>query len=311
MRRALGCLVVGVVVLSGCGDGGSAIHANGDAALAKARLAALTGPAVTVVAVGDIACPAGRSATAKTCRQGATAKAAAALSPQRVIALGDEQYQKGSYYGFTHSYAKSWGRLRSITYPVVGNHEYYTTGARGYFRYFRYRQPGSPGWYRRSLNGWQLYFLNSNCGKVNCAAERAWLERAMTAHPSTCSLIAMHHPRFSSGGEHGSSLAMKPFWQIAYRHHADIALAGHDHDYERFSPMSPDGVVEPTRGIQEFVSGAGGKSLYPKGTIVAGSRVFLNTTFGVLKLRLTPTGYGWQFRDINLHVRDSGSASCR
>jgi hypothetical protein len=93
--------------------------------------------------------------------------------------------------------------------------------------------------------------------------------------------------------------------------HTEIALAGNDHDYERFAPMRPSGVVEPTRGIQEFVVGTGGKSLYPKGSVVPGSQKFLNTTFGVLKLRLTPTSYSWQYRDIKLQVRDSGSASCR
>ena len=307
MRKTLGLLAAGALVVSGCGTGGSTGTGQDDRP-ERARLAAE--PSVQVVAVGDIACPPGATVTATTCRQKATAKAAVALAPRRVIALGDEQYQKGGYYGFTHSYAKSWGVLRSITWPVVGNHEYETAGARGYYRYFAKRQPGTPGYYRRALNGWQLYFLNSNCGKIDCAAEKAWLDQEMAAHPSTCSLIAMHHPRFSSGGEHGSSTRMRGFWQVAYKHHADIALSGHDHDYERFDPMSPDGVVQPNRGIQQFVSGGGGRSLYPKGTPVVGSQVFLSR-FGVLELSLRPTGYSWEFRGTSLRVRDSGSATCR
>lgn len=265
---------------------------------------------VRVVAVGDIACPAGWPTTRRQCRQAATARAAIRLQPARVLALGDLQYQKGRYRAFRRSYHKSWGKLRSITWPVPGNHEYYTTGARGYYRYFQDRQPGPPGWYRRSLNGWQLYFLNSNCRKVDCSAQRAWLEEEMAAHPSTCSLIAMHAPRFSSGGEHGSARGMKKFWTVAYAHHADIALAGHDHNYERFSPMSPTGVVEPSRGIQGFVSGAGGKSLYAKGTTVAGSQRFISR-FGVLELTLRPGSYAWRFLSPKLRVRDSGSALCR
>jgi hypothetical protein len=314
MRPSLGGLVLGgavlgALVLSGCGAGSTDTDAE-DQALAKAQLAGST-PVVRVVAVGDIACPSGDRVTRTTCRQAATAKAAIALSPARVIALGDEQYQKGSYYGFKHSYAKSWGKLVSKTWPVPGNHEYYTAGARGYFRYFTERQPGSPGWYRRSINGWQLYFLNSNCGKVDCSAERAWLESEMDAHPSACSLIAMHHPRFSSGGEHGSSSRMKPFWQTAYAHRTDIALSGHDHDYERFAPMTPDGSYDPAHGLQQFVSGTGGKSLYPKGATERGSQKFINTRFGVLELKLRPGSYSWRFLGTKLRVRDSGTATCR
>lgn len=306
MRRTPSLLIVLALALAACGGQSGS---GSDGADSRADLAA-SPPAVTVVAVGDIACPPGGTVTTKTCRQRATMRSAAALAPQAVITLGDEQYQSGRYRQFTHSYAKTWGQLRSITWPVVGNHEYFTSGARGYFRYFASRQPGSPGWYRRSLNGWQLYFLNSNCGKVDCARERAWLAAEMDAHPSACSLIAMHHPRFSSGGEHGSSTRMRGFWNVASAHGAEVALSGHDHDQERFDPMTADGTADPAHGIRQFVSGGGGKSLYPKGTTEVGSR-FFRSGFGVLELTLRPDSYSWKFRDLKLRVRDSGSADCR
>lgn len=266
-------------------------------------------PTATVVAVGDIACPPGSRVTTTKCRQAATAKIAAALKPTRVIALGDLQYPNGSYADFLGSYAKSWGALRSITYPVVGNHEYQTPGAAGYYRYLKYRQPGSPGYYRRVINGWQVFILNSNCNKINCATQRTWLNQQLTAHPSTCALIATHHPRFSSGGEHGSAAFMKSFWDIAYRHHVDVALSGHDHDYERFAPMTPTGRQVST-GIRQFVSGAGGRSHYAMGTKVSGSQRFLATPFGVLRLTLRPADYAWQFVGTSGKVLDSGTSVC-
>ena len=273
----------------------------------EARIAA-TSPTAKVVAVGDIACPPGAPVTRRTCRQAATARAAAALQPERVLALGDLQYQTGRYRAFKRSYDKSWGKLRSITWPMPGNHEYETSGARGYYRYFAAEQPGAPGWYRRELNGWQLFFLNSNCTKVDCVAERAWLAQEMAAHPSTCSLIAFHHPRFSSG-EHGSNRNMRHFWQIADAHGADLALSGHDHDYERFVPMDSTGAPDPN-GIQQFVSGGGGRSLYPRESSAPGSQIFLER-FGVLELDLGAGDYSWNFRTPRLRVRDSGSATCR
>lgn len=301
VRTRLGLLLVALgLVVSGCGGAPSR-------PAPAAQLAAT--PTATLVAVGDIACPPGARATRTACRQKATYRAAAALAPTRVMVLGDAQYKSGSYHDFTHSYAKTWGKLRRITWPVIGNHEYKTRGARGYYRYFAKRQPGAPGYYRRPLNGWQIYVLNSNCSKVDCVAEAAWLDRQMAAHPSTCSLIATHHPRFSSGGEHGSSTTMRRFWNVAVAHGVDLALSGHDHDQERFAPMTPRGVVDQDHGIRQLVSGGGGRSLYPKGTPVPGSQ-FFRAGFGVLKLTLTPTGYSWQFVDPKLRVRDSGSATC-
>ena len=67
---------------------------------------------------------------------------------------------------------------------MPGNHEYYTAHARGYYRYFRGITPGAPGYYRRAVNGWQLYFLNSNCTKIDCRAQYRWLISALEAHPS-------------------------------------------------------------------------------------------------------------------------------
>ena len=304
MRRLLGGLVIGALVVTGCGS--SDPSTTGSTSPEQAQLAAAT--SVRVVAAGDIACPASWPTTRKQCRQAATARVARALNPAQVIALGDLQYQKGRYRAFKRSYHKSWGKLRSITWPIPGNHEYETTGARGYFRYFRFRQPGPPGWYRRSLNGWELYFLNSNCNKVDCASQRAWLDSEMASHPSTCSLVAFHHPRYSSG-EHGGKRGMRRFWAIADKYGADLALSGHDHDYERFAPMDALGQADPN-GIRQFVSGGGGKNLYPKATSAPGSEVF-RKRFGVLELNLTPTGYSWRFVSPNLRVRDSGSALCR
>jgi hypothetical protein len=308
MRRLLGVLAVGALVLAGCGTGPTGDRTSDSKGADKAQLSG--DPSARIVAVGDIACPPGARKTRRSCHQAATARAALALAPDAVLALGDDQYNKGRYRAFTHSYARSWGKLLPITWPVVGNHEYYTPGARGYYRYFAGRQDGPPGWYRRELNGWQLYILNSNCGEVDCAAERAWLTAQMDAHQSRCSLIAMHHPRFSSGGEHGSSRRMRPFWQIAAAHGADIALSGHDHDQERFVPMTPDGVSDPAHGIQQFVSGGGGRSLYAKGATETGSAYF-KSAFGVLELTLRPNSYAWRFLSAKLGVRDSGSADCR
>ena len=94
MRRTHALLAAGAVILSGCGSAQTDRAATGRVP-AQAREAAAETSA-TVVAVGDIACPPGKRRTATTCRQRATYRQAAALAPDRVLVLGDEQYQKGS-----------------------------------------------------------------------------------------------------------------------------------------------------------------------------------------------------------------------
>lgn len=297
-----------VMLAPGCGSGSAPTDrtAQGDNAAPAASSSVLR-----VVAVGDIACAPGQPASGRTCRQGATAALARKLQPDLVLTLGDHQYDKGSMADFQGSYAKSWGSLLSRTRPAIGNHEYRTAGAQGYYSYFRSRQPGPPGYYRIAANGWNIYVLNSNCNKVSCASEAAWLDSQMAAHPSRCSIVTMHHPRYSSGLAHGNNTAVRPLWAAAYRHRNDIVLSGHDHDYERFRPMDARGHVKRRRGMVSFVAGTGGKSLYHLGTRKRGSVYYQARTPGVLLLTLKPGAFGWSFRSIGGSVMDSGSRRCR
>jgi 3',5'-cyclic AMP phosphodiesterase CpdA len=263
----------------------------------------VTGPKVVVV--GDIACVPGATTTTSRCRQRATARLAAKLKPKRVIAVGDLQYENGELAHFQSSYDESWGALKRITRPLPGNHEYNTAGATGFYDYFGLTAPG----YRTITVGtWRIYLLNSQCSQIDCAAERDWLRADLDANPTTCSAIAMHYPRYSSG-EHGSNATVSGFWRIAYRHGVDLALAGHDHDYERFAAMNGSGKLRKD-GLRSFVVGTGGKSLYSKTSSAKGSRYFRADKFGVLLMTLGDGAYSWRFRALGGAVRDAGSARC-
>jgi hypothetical protein len=74
--------------------------------------------------------------------------------------------------------------------------------------------------------------------------------------------------------------------------------------------MDPAG-NQVSDGIQEFVPGLGGRSLYPRGTTVPGSQKFIDDRFGVLELTLRPSSYSYRFHDTALSVRDSGTGTCR
>ena len=308
---AVPLLVVLALALTSCGSTPArARTSSADARTPPQAIAERRAPTVRVVAAGDIACPPGLAVTPTQCQQGATAALARRLNPRMVLTLGDHQYNENSAAQFSGSYNKSWGTLRPRTRPAIGNHEYLTPGAKGYYSYFRNRQPGPPGYYRVKAGAWQIFVLNSNCDKVNCVREAAWLNRQMARYPSKCSIISMHHPRYSSGLEHGNNRAVIPLWRAAYRHHNDVVLSGHEHDYERFKRMDAVGHLRPERGMLEFVVGTGGRNLYRLGTRKYGSAYFQAHSFGVLQLDLRPRSFAWTFRSIGGKVLDRSSRSC-
>jgi len=270
--------------------------------------------------VGDIACDPDASnfkdgkGTTSNCHQKATSDLAIALRPDAVLPLGDVQYENGSADGFARSYDPSWGRLKAISRPAVGNHEYLTDNAAGYFGYFG-AAAGDPaqGYYSYDLGSWHMIALNSNCSRAGgCSAttpQGEWLAQDLAAHPARCTLAYWHHPRWSHG-EHGDHSTMKPFMDSLYAAGADVVLVGHDHDYERFVPLAPDGTRDDTRGIRQFVVGTGGRNHYATGS-GATTEAVNDDTFGVLALTLRPTGYDWRFvPEPGKTYTDSGSAAC-
>jgi hypothetical protein len=273
-----------------------------------------------IAAAGDIACDPASSAyesgrgTATECRQLATSRLLVGRPYAAVLTLGDNQYDTGAYAAYRVSYGSSWGRVRSTTKPAPGNHEYETSGASGYFRYFG-KAAGSPGlgYYSFDIGAWHLVSLNSNCWAIGgCgrgSPEELWLRRDLATHRTACTLAYWHHPRFSPG-LHGSSPATAAFWKDLYAAGADVVLAGHDHDYERFAPLAPSGKVDPARGLGEFVVGTGGRSHYGFLSVQPGSQAREATSFGILALTLRPVGYDWRFVPAVGSYSDSGSASC-
>jgi calcineurin-like phosphoesterase family protein len=290
----------------------------------RAGLPGIEGPPVgagpTIAAAGDIACDPfsshfdGGRGSGRHCRQLATSDLLVDAGYDAVLPLGDIQYEDGKYAKFLASYDQSWGRVKAITKPVPGNHDYETDGAAGYYRYFG-QAAGDPakGYYSYDVGSWHVIGLNSNCSAVGgCdggSPQERWLRSDLAAHPAACTLAYWHHPRFSSG-EHGSDRTYAAFWEALYDADADLVLVGHDHDYERFAPLAPDGTLDLARGIREFVVGTGGKGLRTFPTVVPFSEARDHSSLGVLELRLGRGTYAWRFRPAVGSFADSGSARC-
>jgi 3',5'-cyclic AMP phosphodiesterase CpdA len=301
---------MGVGLLSGGSAAARLPDPSAGGPAAPAAAAAAQPKKVVVVAVGDVACTPTARTTPTRCQDARTAALTKALDPDAVLALGDLQYETGSLSNYRRAYAATWGDLLGKTYPIPGNHEYKTADASGYYTYFDTRQPGAPGYYAFDLGSWRVYALNSNCDKIDCDTQYAWLKDDIAANPRTCSLFTMHHPRFSSGLEHGSDPGMTRFFRIAKKNDVEMVLAGHDHDYERFHRMKANG-ERSSKGVLSFVSGMGGKSAYHFGTIQDGSAYRLSGHFGVLRLALRRHEFRFAFKDVNGTTPDKGTRACR
>jgi hypothetical protein len=231
-----------------------------------------------------------------------------------VAALGDTVYNTGTPEEYRDCYEPSWGRHRFRTFPAVGNHEYGTTNAAGYFAYFG-EAAGNPesGWYSYPLGQWQVIVLNSNCGEIGgCRAgsdQQSWLEQELQSSDALCTLAYMHHPRFSSG-VHGDDDDLDDLWSTLEAHSVELVLAGHDHNYERFAPLHADGTLAGPHGVQSFVIGTGGTWLRSTDGARAGSEVLIDDHHGVLSLDLSSDSYEWRFIDTAGSILDEGMRTC-
>ncbi|MCM3515156.1 metallophosphoesterase [Nocardioides sp. P86] len=306
VRKVLLLLAAALVTLTGCSTPAPADPPAPAPSAPPAYAGTTAGVTVELVAVGDIACEPGEATTPTTCQQQATADLTTRLDPDRVLALGDLQYENGTVASFAASWAKSWGRFSDRLLAVPGNHEYNTTGAAGYRDYL-----GAPTHAVVELGTWRVYLMDSNCEQDACAAQIDWLTADLAAHPATCTAVAMHHPRWSSGA-HGPQLFLQPLWEILVDSGVDLDLAAHDHDYERFDRLDVTGhtVTGTAAGTRQFVVGTGGKSFYEVREQRTGSQFLQNDRFGVLDLILRDEGYDWSYVDTDGEVLDRGTDTC-
>jgi hypothetical protein len=278
---------------------------------------------------GDVACGPldpdynGGVGTATACHQAATSDLILQMGPAAVLMLGDAQYNSGALADFNAAYDPSWGRIKSITKPVVGNHEYGTTGAGGYFDYFgdaaTPRQPGCrtgcDAYYSFDVGTWHIAVINTECTRINVGAGCAvgspqdlWLKSDLAAHPTSCTLVIGHRPRWSSNSFASAEIA--PLVDDMVAGGVDLLMTGHAHSYERFAPQDAAGVAS-ANGIREIVVGTGGAFFTGFGTVVANSLVHKPSIFGVMRLTLHPTSYDWAFvSDPTTPFADAGTGTC-
>jgi len=286
-----------LALVSACGRSNDAVSPDGNSSLGGNLQPDGT---VVLVGAGDIGDD-GREATAKLLDR----------IPGTVFTAGDNAYPDGTDEDFVRKYGPTWGRHRGRTKPAPGNHDYNTSGATGYYKYFGgLAGPSSRGYYSYDLGSWHIISLNSNIDMSAGSAQERWLRADLAASNKECTLAIWHHPRFSAG-KHGSSTKSQDVYQALYEAGAEVVVVGHDHNYQRFAPQTAEGQLDRQRGIRQFVAGMGGASSYSFDSPIANTEAYNTDTYGVLKLTLGPGTYQWEFVPVaGKTYRDSGSGTC-
>lgn len=133
--------------------------------------------------------------------------------------------------------------------PALGNHDYEDGDSAAILQ----RLGRESAWYAEEVGPVLFVVLESE--QVDDPAQTAWLQATLEASSAPWKIAAMHHPPYSAGPQ-GSASDVREAWSGLFAEYGvDLALAGHDHDYQRSEPI--DGVVY-------VVSGGGGKT-HPTG----------------------------------------------
>ncbi|HEY4100562.1 MAG TPA: metallophosphoesterase [Gemmatimonadales bacterium] len=288
---------------------------------APPKLVALTGASV-LVGVGDIAVCGTKAAsqTAQLMDSLLQADSAAKVN-DAAFTLGDNAYPSGSATDYSVCWGPTWGdsarRIMKVLHPSPGNHEYNTQGATPYLQYFGSKAGSSKkGYYSYNVGDWHIISLNSEIAvdpafsAQDRQAQLDWLKQDLQSNKKLCTMAYWHNPRFSTGW-HGSDVSLQPLWQILYDGNADLILSGHDHDYERFRPQTPAGVLDSVRGITEMVVGTGGGDLRGfRSTPAPNSIVRIEGHYGVLKLTLGKEEWRAAFIEVGGRVWDPSGGKC-
>lgn len=226
-----------------------------------------------------------------------------------IFLAGDLAYHNGTAAEFQRCFDPDFGRFRSRFWATPGNHDYQTAGADGYFTYFGERAgPARRGYYRVSTSSWQVLMLNSNIPHARGSAQLEWARQQLTANPTRCAMAVLHHP-FDSSGPNGPNPGQRDLWDMMHGLGVDVVVAGHDHMYERHAPQDASGRADPARGIRLFIAGTGGAPPYGRARAALHSERLLST-HGLLRLKLEPALYEWEFLDVNGGVLDRGLNVC-
>ena len=200
-----------------------------------------------------------------------------------LVHLGDVAYQNGTEEEFTLRHFRVYSDILQSTpmFPAVGNHDLHTNDGAAYDASFVWRPP-FPGerYYTYRWGGVQFISLDTSSPTADVEDLRAgigrqydWLLKTLqSAHDEPTikwTIVYMHHPLISHGlglsghgGDRKLRVALGPLFE---KWGVDLVAAGHEHHYERTTPVRGGRKVPRGCGPVYVVAGSAGASRYARG----------------------------------------------
>jgi 3',5'-cyclic AMP phosphodiesterase CpdA len=177
-----------------------------------------------------------------------------------ILHVGDIAYDDGTLGQLESQFFDVYRALIESfpVFPVAGNHDYGTASGAPLRQAFELPENGAPdgteSWY--SFDWGNVHFVGLDTERIG-DQQAAWLDADLAGTDKPWKVVLGHRPPYSSG-EHGSSSAFRgQFGPLIEKHHVQLVLAGHDHDYERSQPIA---------GATYIVTGGGGRGTRPVGS---------------------------------------------
>ena len=162
-----------------------------------------------------------------------------------VIMLGDNLYGGNNPVDYRSKFELPYKALLDAGvkfYASLGNHDSPNQ------RLYKPFNMGGTQYYTYTRGNAQFFALDSTYMNPQ---QVAWLEKALQSSTADWKICYFHHPLYSSGAYHGSSLELRATLEPLFvKYGVQVVFAGHDHVYER---------VKPQQGVSYFVEGAAGQ----------------------------------------------------
>ena len=253
-RRTVSALV-GLALVGLALFGGAALISRSDPVpsppdAAEQAVRAATGKPVARFAVaGDV----GTGGAAERRTAGAAEARAGTRGWDALVLLGDNIYDDGDPARAKEAVFDPFRQVLQPGVPLLaalGNHD--SGSGNGPGQLDALGQPGP--WFARRLGPALIVVLDSN--RPDDARQLAWLSRTLAEDDAAWTVAVMHHPMHSAGRHGSDEDVRRSFAPLFKKHGVQLALAGHDHDYERTRAID---------GTTYVVSGAAAK-LRPAGS---------------------------------------------